>query len=131
MVEASRMLGWHISVFKQRNDGASPATSESERGTRLAVWQTGLGGLGWLEELVKAGNAIDLGGSGYPCRYTATAEYLLPRIIETPPGARTVWVCQAGDIITDKWEGKTVVDREAAAHCRRNEWLLVEAWDES
>jgi hypothetical protein len=129
--KASRMLGWHISVFKQRNDGASPATAESEHGTRLAVWQTGLGGLDWLEELLKAGKAISLGGTGYPCRYTATAEYLLPRIIETPPGARTVWVCQAGDIIADKWEGRTVVDREAATHCRPNEWLLVEAWDES
>jgi hypothetical protein len=125
------MLGWHISVFRQQNDGASPATAESEHGTRLAVWQTGLGGLGWLQELVKAGNAIDLGGSGYPCRYTATAEYLVPRIIGTPPGARDVWIYQAGDIITDKWEGRTVVDREAAAQCRPNEWLLVEAWDES
>jgi hypothetical protein len=125
------MLGWHISVFKQRNDGASAATWESEPGSRLAVWQTSLGGLDWLEELVKAGKAISLGGSGYPCRYTATAEHVIPRIIETPPGARTVWVSGAGDIITDKWEGKTVVDSEAAAQCRPDEWLLVEAWDES
>ena len=125
------MLGWHISVFRQTNGGASPAIAESQHGARLAVWQTGLGGLDWLEELVQAGKAISLGGSGYPCRYTATAEHLIPRIIETPPGARTVWVCGAGDIITDKWEGKTVIDREAAAQCHPSEWLLVEAWDES
>ena len=88
------MLGWNIGVFKQRDDGASPATPQSQHGARLAVWQTGLGGLDWLEELVKAGKAISLGGNGYPCRYTATAEYLIPRIIETPPGARPVWVYQ-------------------------------------
>ena len=76
-------------------------------------------------------NAIQLKGGGYPNRYTATAEYLIPRIIETPPGARAVWVYRKGDIITDKWVGKTVVDREAAALCRPDEWLLVEAWDES
>ena len=68
------MLGWNIGVFKQRDDGASPATAESQHGTRLAVWQTGLGGRDWLEELVRAGKAINLGGNGYPCRYTATAE---------------------------------------------------------
>jgi hypothetical protein len=125
------MLGWNFSVYKQRDDGASPATAQSQHGPCLAEWQTGLGGRDWLEELVKAGKAINLGGNGYPCRYTATAEYLIPRIIETPPGARAVWVYQKGDIVTEKWKGKTVVDREAAAHCRPDEWLLVEAWDES
>jgi len=124
------MTGWNIGVFKQRDDGASPATEQS-RGARLAVWQTGFRGLDWLEELVNAGKAINLGGIGFPCRYTATAEHLIPRIIDTPPEARAHWIYQAGDIITDKWEGKTVVDREAAAQCRPDEWLLVEAWDES
>jgi len=28
-------------------------------------------------------------------------------------------------------KGKTVVDRAAAAGCRPDEWLLVEAWDDS
>jgi hypothetical protein len=125
------MLGWNIGVYMQRGDGASPATAKSQHGARLAVWQTGHDGLDWLDELVKNGKEISLGGSGYPCRYTATAEHVIPRIIDTPPGARAVWIYQAGDIITDKWEGKTVVDREAAAHCRPGEWLLVEAWDES
>jgi hypothetical protein len=81
------MTGWNIGVFKQENDGASPATGQS-RGARLAVWQTGWRGLLWLEELVEAGNAINLGGNGYPCRYTATAGHLIPRIIEKPPEAR-------------------------------------------
>jgi hypothetical protein len=125
------MLGWHISVYRQPDGGASPATFDSSAGTRLAVWQTGLNGLEWLEELVKAGKAMDLGGNGYPRRFTSTAEHLVPRIIEQPPGARSVWVSQAGDILTDKWEGKTVIDRAAAEQCPLDEWLLVEAWDES
>src|SRR5438552_269958 len=125
------MLGWHISVFRQSDGGKSPATEKSPKGTRLAVWQTGLWGTDWLDELVKAGQAIDLGGNGYPCRYTATPEHLIPRIIDEPPHAREVWICEPGDIISDKWEGRTVIDREAAAQCRPDEWLLVEAWDES
>jgi hypothetical protein len=66
--ERSAMLGWHISVYRQKVGGLS-----TPKGQRLAVWQTGLGGLDWLDELVKAGKAINLGeNGGYPCRYTAT-----------------------------------------------------------
>ena len=126
------MLGWHISIYKQRDGGASPAKALTPKGSRLAVWQTGLGGLDWLDELVKANKAINLGENcGYPCRYTATAECLVPHIIDTPPGARAHWALRLGDIVTKRWEGRTVIDREALASCAPNEWLLVEAWDES
>ena len=125
------MTGWHISVYRQTDKGASPATPESPRGERLAVWQTGDGGLGWIYGLVKEGKAIDLGGDGYPHRFTAAAEHLIPRIVDGPPGARSTWASGATDIITYKWEGKTAVDRAEIADCSPVEWLLVEAWDES
>lgn len=125
------MLGWHISVYKQIDNGAVPATFDSPHGTRLAVWQTGVSGLGWLDELVKQGKAIDLGGTGYPSRFTAPAEDLIPRIKGNPPGARSTWACAGSDVLTEKWEGKTVVDGAASADCRPDEWLLVEVWDES
>lgn len=125
------MLGWHISIYRQADGGLSPATAESARGTRLAVWQTGPGGLAWIQELVNAGKAIDLGGNGYPCRYTATAEKLIPRTIDEPPGASLTWASGADDILTKEWEGRTVIDRSAANTCQPDEWLLVEAWDES
>jgi hypothetical protein len=130
-LEEYGMLGWHISVYKQENDGRSPATAMSPKGERLAVWQTGFNGLDWLDELVKTSRAIDLGGNGYPSRYTATAEYLIPRIIDKPPGALRTWVAGGGDILTNKWEGETVIDHAVAATCRPDEWLLVEVWDES
>jgi len=125
------MLGWHISIFRQPDGGAAPATMESAKGARLAVWQTGLDGLRWLEQLVQPGNAIALGGNGYPVRYTAMAEFLLPQISDQPPQARETLAHEPGDILTDKWEGKTVVDQAALSQCAREEWLLVEAWDES
>ncbi len=125
------MLGWHISIYRQTDGGALPATKESAEGARLAVWQTGLGGLAWLDELVKAGRATYLGGNGYPFRYTATAEHLIPRVVEEPPGAHQVWAHDPQDILTEKWEGKTVIDRAAAAACQPEEWLLIVAWDES
>jgi hypothetical protein len=125
------MLGWHITVYRQTHGGASPATAESPPGKRLAVWQTGLGGLDWINELVKNGEAINLGGNGYPCRFTATAKHLIPAVINKPPGARDAWTCGESDVLTEEWEGKTVIDRCAAAGCSPDEWLLVEAWDES
>jgi len=125
------MLGWNIRVYRQLNGGALPTAAKEPFGTRLAVWQTGSDGLSWIDELVTAGKAIDLGGIGYQFEYTATAKELIPRIIDTPPGAHLTWVCQAEDIITDEWEGKTVVDHAVAAACDPDEWLLIEAWDES
>lgn len=125
------MLGWNISVHRQNDAGASPATAESPMGTRLAVWQAGWRGLDWLNELAKAGKAVSLGGNGYPCKYTAPAKYLLPRIIEHPPEEQTPWCFEENDILLDGWLGKTVVDLAAVAECGPDEWLLVEAWDES
>ena len=72
------MFGWHISVYRQTNASLSPAAAESAKDTRLAVWQTGLSGLNWLNELVQAGKAVNLGGNGYPSRYTATFENIIP-----------------------------------------------------
>ena len=125
------MLGWHVSVFRQTNEGISPATFEAPEGIRLAVWQTGLDGLDWIQKLVQEDRAIDLGGDGYPLRFTAKAENLLPPIIDGPPDAHSAWIVGVNDILTDKWEGKTVIDHAVIAECRQDEWLLVEAWDES
>ena len=58
------MLGWNIGVYRLKDGGASPATAKSPDGTRLAVWQTGVCGLDWINKLVKEGKAIDLGGNG-------------------------------------------------------------------
>jgi hypothetical protein len=125
------MLGWHISVYRQTDDGLLPATAESASGTRLAVWQTGLNGLDWITELVRANEAVYLGGNGYPIRFTAPAKDLLPQLIDQPPDANPIWISDKDDILTEKWEGRTVIDHLAVNACPPGEWLLVEAWDES
>ena len=125
------MLGWNIGVYRLMENEEGPATATSSYGTRLAVWQTALSGLNWIDELVKEGKAIDLGGNGYPFRYTATAEYLIPHFVNGVPEARERWSFEVTDIIMEGWEGKTAIDQTAIAACQPDEWLLVEAWDES
>jgi hypothetical protein len=98
------MTGWHISVCRQAGDR----------------------GLEWLREV-----AVELPGDGYPSAFTARAADLRPFLLAGPPEARAAWSHGAGDTLTEKWAGKTVVDREALASRAPGEWLLVIAWDES
>ena len=124
------MLGWNISVYRLEQ-GAVRATTKSPTGVRLAVWQTGLDGLDWIDELVKGGKARNLGGNGYPCRFTATAEHLIPHFANGIAEAHSTWSFEASDILMKEWEGKTAIDQTAIAACQPDEWLLVMAWDES
>src|ERR1700733_12845978 len=121
------MLGWHISVYRQTDGGMAPASMSSPKGARLAVWQAPVSGLGWLDSLVEAGNALDIGGNGYPNRYTAPARFLVPSIINGPPEARMTWVSDPSDIVGENW-GKTIIDKASVAKCSPDEWLLVEFW---
>jgi hypothetical protein len=127
------MLGWHVSVYRQLDGGDSPATFESAQGARLAVWQTDVHGLDWLIELAKQGKAVDLGGNGYPNRYTARTEILGPHILGGSFPANETWLIPEGSFIPDPaaYAGKTQIDREGTQRCRPDEWLVVEVWDES
>jgi hypothetical protein len=127
------MLGWHVSVYRQPDGGNAPAEFESAQGARIAVWQTGWYGLDWLNELAKQGKAIDLGGNGYPSRFTAQAEVLVPHITSDSLPANEPWVIPEGSYIPDPaaYIGKTQIDQQGAQQCRPEEWLLVEVWDES
>ncbi len=126
------MSGWHISVYQLATGRTSPATFDAEQGERLAVWQAGHDGLDWIDKLVATGAAVDLGGDGYPIRYTARLRDLSGPIRKGPPGARQVWSSGPGDIIDfSKWPGRTTIDQQALAGCSPSEWVVVEAWDES
>ena len=125
------MLGWHIGVYRQESGRESQAVFAATLGSRLAVWQTGLGGMDWLKELAEREQAFPLGGNGYPLRYTAKAPAVIEVITEGLPGARDTWVSDPGDVLGSKWEGKTTIDHEVCDECDPGEWLIVEAWDES
>ena len=48
-----------------------------------------------------------------------------------PPAANAHWIFQPGDVLKSNWIGKTFKDEKAIDACRPDEWLVIEAWDES
>ncbi len=100
--KASTMgMGWHISVYRQISARDTPSADRDPRGALLATWQAGVGGLAWLTDLIEADDAVQL---------SANAGY---------PVRCTVRARAAIPLVT------------ALEECQPDEWLLVEAWDES
>ncbi len=125
------MNGWHISVFRMKGGGADPPDADGEPGEPLAVWQAGATGLDWMDQLVRQGKAIANESGGYPNLYWSRAGAILPFIVNGPQAANQVWICGPDDIVGTGWFGKTTIHEEAIARCELNEWLLIEACDES
>lgn len=125
------MQGWHISVYRLSPPAMAPAKDDAKRGARIAVWQADAGGRSWLDRLVGKGTAVLLGGDGYPTCYTAPASAVLPPVLAGPPDAKKVWSMGESDVAGAGWSGETAIDRSAAKRCRKDEWLLIEVWDES
>lgn len=125
------MLGWHISVYRTPADAHPPASTNTPARTRIGVWQTGLGGLDWIDALIQSGKGRQTKAGGYPNSYLIAASHIVPVILEGPPEARSVWLCEPGAVLNDKWVGKTMIDEVAVKQCATDELLLVEAWDES
>ena len=125
------MLGWNISVKRQLDGGAAPATPSTACGPALAVWQSDIHGLEWLDALVAEGSAQRLEAGSMPTRYTARAADLLPRLQPQPPCAQDPWRHDPGDPSAAHWLGRTTFDHVVMADCDDDEWLLVIAWDEA
>ena len=125
------MSGYNISVYRQQNEGSAPAIFKAGQGTRLAFWPAGVFGLDWIEELVQQRQAIFLGGDCYPVQFTAMAKYIIPRLRDDPMFAGRPWEFDQGDNILPAWRRKPVQNPQAMDACRPDEWLLVEAWDQS
>ena len=128
----AQMLGWWIGVFRVADSDGQLPTLQSKTGARVAEWQTGAAGTDWLDQLVRDGQGLQsLGGCGYPLRYVVKAGVLGPYLRNGPPGARKVWLREPGDVVTSEWKGKTTIYEDTLSACASDEWLVVEAWDES
>lgn len=122
------MLGWEIMIQRGANKAPFDASS---KGQLVANWMTGLGGTRWLDDLVKSGHAIDLGGNGYPCRYAIAVGTLL-RVLRTgTPQADGPAVIGDDYFLPSNWTGTNHIELEMLQAADPTELLMVEAWDQS
>lgn len=117
------MLGWQVFVNKE---------SEADTaGQSMMSWHTGLGGLSWLDELVKQGLVKDLGGSGYPNKYSGLASILLPQIMPSMPSYDGKLVI-GDDYVLKGTENQSIkINKSKIATCKPNDELIIEIWDMS
>ena len=121
------MLGWEVFVYR-RITRPSPTKSEE---VLLARWKTALGGIQWLDALVKENKAFGGNGDGYPTYYTVTAGVLLPILSRGLPSHNSPPVIGEDYELPRGWNDEMKLDNARIADCTNDEHLLIEAWDQS
>lgn len=116
------MLGWEILVIRDA-DGVD--------GKLLASWRASLYGTRWLDTLAKQGHATDLGGDGYPNRYSVAASVLLPIITAGIPAHDSPIIIGDDYLVPERWSGEVKWNHVAVRTCPPEEILIIEAWDQS
>ncbi len=116
------MLGWEVFVYRH---------DEPTEGNLIARWKSSSVGVDWIDLLVKEGKACDLGGSGYPCIYTATASAFLPEIASDllkkkfPPPSLSRNAIFPNDFSGIVWNKQNLLK------CEPEEELLIYLYDQS
>jgi hypothetical protein len=124
------MLGWHINVF--RTDALTHLVYDATIDeTRLASWSTGIKGLDWLNKLANENKILNLGGNGYPYRYSAKASEILPIISSGIPTSNEPIII-GDDYVLHAHEIRSLkLDALKISKCELYDHILIEAWDQS
>lgn len=114
------MAWWDVLVYRQAGDRTTPAALGDPTGVRLASWPAATEQTEWLDSLAATNaHAVNLGGDGYPNRYTVRADTMLPLI---PPEPSQV---------LQSLSAHNALDWDAIESCPVDEWLIVDLWDSS
>ncbi len=122
------MLGWNIYIRKNITAIGNEELAQNPE-YLLAKWTTGLGGLDWVDELVKEEKAIYLSGNGYPVVYISSAENILSKIKAGPPPHKGPLVVGEDYFTPSGWVSEFEANREMFSECSPGALLIIEAWD--
>lgn len=130
------MLGWFISVYlpKEAQKGPSPKTAPTFKTPLekkpLIRWATGISGDEWIRKLCREGKAINLGGDGYPFKFTAQAKILRPFLLESPPHPSLYWK----EFVESELPisgGEGLRNSKTLKSLEEDQWLVIEVFDQS
>lgn len=129
------MLGYWIVVSTLTPEDRDAIVDR--RKSILAEWESGVGGIQWLERLVEEGSATKLRGDGYPNRYTSMADIVLPLITggAIRPADNGIWVFGMDEreeyAQPHGWMGKVNLRPGRIRTCPIDAALTIDAWDQS
>jgi len=73
-------LGFATSIYRQPLATMKPGEAVEEYGEKLMSWDTS--GLGWIQDLVKSGNARQVRDDGYPMVYVGEREAVAEALVD-------------------------------------------------
>jgi hypothetical protein len=117
------MLGWQVFI---RTESTSDSNDHNHN---IVSWTTGMYGLSWIDELVKEGNAVNLGGDGYPLRYLIKAKVLRTVLNKGLPTHDSPPVVGNDYYLPSGFNSDIRINTELLANCSDDEELVVTAWD--
>jgi hypothetical protein len=117
------MLGWRVYI-------RTKSTSDSDdHKHNIVSWTTGTYGLSWIEDLVKEGNAVSLGGDGYPIRYLIKTKVLRSVLHKGFQAQDSLPVIGDNYYLPSGYNSNIHISTELFADCSDDEELVVTAWD--
>lgn len=122
------MIGWWIVISTQTPEERS-RYADDRKASILATWEVGSGGLDWVERLVARAAAQKIRGDGYPNVYLASAEVVLPLLVDGPPVNNSPMVIGDDYVMPAKWFGQVEMYGDRMAACPSQHPLTIEAWD--
>jgi hypothetical protein len=68
---------------------------------------------------------------GYPVRYRSTAGVILPILAAGIPSGENPQIIGDDYLMPENWRGDVVIDTDKIKDCKPDDFLLMDAWDQS
>ncbi len=120
------MLGYEVMIWRALDASQTRAIDRC-----VAPWKTGSGGLKWLDDLTRTGEVEDHGGGGYPLHYRIRAGALVKALANGLPANNSPLVIGSDSVFSAGYNEMLSLDASRLRACADDEWLIVEAWDQS
>ena len=120
------MLGFEVMIWRE-TEANMPKPWE----WRVARWLTGTNGLAWLDGWAATGQVKNLGGNGYPLHFRIKAGTLAQVLAGGLPANDSPLVIGDDYVLPRGFNGTLELDAAKLQACPEDEWLVVEAWDQS